>query len=78
VHDLSSPRKTYNLGDLEICYSALIEDKRLYLGGIGKLQIFEVTPLLDEPLIPVAKIPTNGGPCGVYKILRVGDDLLLG
>ena len=34
-----------------------------------------MTPSLTEPLTPVSKIPTKGG---ILKILRVGDDLLLG
>jgi hypothetical protein len=78
VGDLTSPPATYPLADLDICYSALIADNRLYLGGIGKLQIFEVTTSITEPLIPVTKISTNGGQCGVYKIMRVGDDIFLG
>ena len=73
VGDLTSPSATYPLG--EKCFSALITDNRLYLGGDYKLHIFEVTPSLTEPLRPVTKIPTK---YYVYKILRVGDDLLLG
>ena len=73
VGDLTSPLATYPLG--ECCCSALITENRLYLGGTGKLHIFEVTPSLTEPLIPVTQIPTKHG---VLKILRVGDDLLLG
>ena len=71
--DLTSPTATYPL-DVN-CYSALITDNRLYLGGVYKLHIFEVTPSLTQPLTPVTKIPTKDT---VYKILRVGDDLLLG
>jgi hypothetical protein len=74
VIDLTSPSATYRLDDL-CCYSALITDNRLYLGGVGELHIFEVTPSLNEPLKPVTKIPAKSG---VLKILRVGDDLLLG
>ena len=70
--DFTSPSATYPLGK---CYSALITDNRLYLGKASELLIFEVTPSLSEPLTPVTKIPTKH--C-VYKILRVGDDLLLG
>jgi hypothetical protein len=73
VSDLTSPSATYPLDTL--CYSGLITDNRLYLGGIYKLHIFEVSPSLTEPLTPVTKIPTNDS---VKKILRVGDDLLLG
>ena len=70
--NLTSPSATYPLGDK--CYSALISENRLYLGGVNKLHIFEVTPFLTEPLKPVTQIPTKSK---VYKILRVGDDLLL-
>ena len=73
VGDLTSPSATYPLGSG--CVSGLITDNRLYLGGYYKLHIFEVTPSLTEPLRPVNKIPTKSW---VYKILRVGDDLLLG
>jgi hypothetical protein len=78
VSNLTSPPKTYHLEDLETCFSALITDKRLYVSGITKLHIFEVNTNDDEPLIRLSKIPTNGGLCGVYKILRIGDELLLG
>ena len=71
--DLTSPSATYPLGD--VCFSGLISDNRLYLGGDYKLHIFEVTPSLTEPLTPVTKITTE---ISVFKILRVGDDLLLG
>ena len=73
--DLTSPSATYQLGDNGFCFSALICDNRLYLGGLSKLRIFEVTPSLTEPLTPVTQIPTK---MPVFKILRVGDDLLLG
>jgi hypothetical protein len=73
VGDLTSPSATYPLGDF--CYSGLITENRLYLGGIRKLLIFEVTPSLTEPLTPVTQIPTKSY---VLKILRADDDLLLG
>ena len=73
VGDLTSPSATYPLE--RKCYSALITDNRLYLGGGCELFIFEVTQSLTEPLIPVTKISTKSS---VFKILRVGDDLLLG
>ena len=72
LSDLTSPSATFPLGP---CYSALITENRLYLGGAGKLHIFEVNPSLTEPLIPVSDILTKSY---VHKILRVGDDLLLG
>jgi hypothetical protein len=78
LDDVTLPSKSYKLVDKETCYSALIIDKRLYVGGITKLYIFEVNPSLDNPLTPVARIATNGGLCGVYKILRLGEDLILG
>jgi hypothetical protein len=71
--DLTSPLATYPLGVK--CYSALISENRLYLGGVRKLHIFEVTPSLTEPLTPVTQITTK---MPVNKIFRVGDDLLLG
>ena len=71
--DLTSPCKTYPLRDK--CLSALITENRLYLGGWNRLLIFEVTSSLNGPLIPVTKIRTKQR---VFKILRVGDDLLLG
>jgi hypothetical protein len=69
LSDLTSPCATYPVGGK--CYSALITDNRLYLGGVGKLHIFEVTPSLTM----VTQIPTKSV---VSKILRVGDDLILG
>jgi hypothetical protein len=75
LSNLTSPSATYDLGINGKCYSALITENRLYLGGACKLHIFEVTPSLTEPLTPVTQIPTENY---VHKILRVGDDLLLG
>ena len=51
VGDLSSPSASYPLGGF--CSSGLITDNRLYLGGVSKLHIFEVTPSLTEPLTRV-------------------------
>ena len=73
VTDLTSPSATYPLS--QHCFSALITENRLYLGGVYELHIFEVTPSLTQPLTPVTQIPTKSL---VLKILRVGDDLLLG
>jgi hypothetical protein len=73
LSDLTAPSATYpRLGS---CKSALITDNRFYLSGYHMLHIFEVTSSLTEPLTPVTQIPTKHY---VYKILRVGDDLLLG
>ena len=73
LSDLTSPSATYPLDNK--CYSALISENRLYLVGLCQLHIFEVTPSLTEPLTPVTNILTKSF---VYKILRVGDELLLG
>jgi len=56
LDDLLSPSATYPLDNN--CRSALITEKRLYLGGLYKLHIFEVTPSLTEPLTPVIQIPS--------------------
>jgi hypothetical protein len=69
--NLNSLPVPYPLGEYGLCYSALITENRLYLGGYHMLHIFEVTPSLT----PVTQIPTESI---VIKILRVGDDLLLG
>ena len=73
VSDLNSSSATYPLGNK--CYSALITDNRLYIGGDYELNIFEVTSSLTEPLKPVIKIHNLHY---IFKILRVGDNLLLG
>jgi hypothetical protein len=75
LSDLTCPSATYKLGGNEKGYSALITENHLYVGGSSNLHIFEVTSSLNEPLIPVTKIPTNSL---VFKILRVGDELILG
>ena len=73
--EFTSPTATYQLGIDEWCYKGLIIDNRLYLGGNGRLHIFEVTPSLAEPLRPITNIATK---TFALKILRVGNDLLLG
>ena len=73
LDDLTSPSATYPLGYK--CYSVLITENRLYLGVVCELLIFGVTTSLTEPLKLVTKIRTENS---VAKILRVGDDLLLG
>jgi hypothetical protein len=57
------------------CKSGIITDNHLYLGGNMKLFVFEVTTSLTHPLIPVEVIDTKDS---VYKILRVGNELILG
>ena len=73
LSDLSSPIATYPLGDW--CHSGIITDNRLYLGGNYKLHIFEVTTSITKPLKRVTVIDTESW---VYKISRVGHELLLG
>jgi hypothetical protein len=63
VSDFTSPIATYLVdfgwfGDYSYCFSAMIIDDCLYLGGDKKLNIFEVTPSLTKPLKPVNQIPT--------------------
>jgi hypothetical protein len=72
MSDLSSPIATYPLHGG--CDSGIVIDNRLYLGG-WKLKIFEVTTSISQPLKPVTVINTESN---VYKILRVGHELLLG
>jgi hypothetical protein len=56
MSDHTSPIATYQLvGD---CRSGIIADNHLYLGGEEKLHVFEVTPSLTQPLIPVKVIST--------------------
>lgn len=73
VKDFSKPIATYKLGDY--CRSGIITDGRLYLGGEKKLHIFEVTAYPTLPLTPVKVFDTKHL---VQKILRVGQELLLG
>jgi hypothetical protein len=67
VSDITSPISTYSLSNE--CYSGIISDNRLYLGGFDYLKIFELTTSVTQPLTPVAQIKTKD--C-VNKILRVG------
>jgi hypothetical protein len=71
--DHRSPIATYPLGGW--CYSGMIIDDRLYLGGDYKLHVFKVSTSLTQPLTPVTQITTEDW---VYKILRVANELLLG
>jgi hypothetical protein len=73
LSDLYSPIATYPLGGK--CYSGIITDNRLYLGGELKLHIFEVNTLTSQPLKQVTVIDTAHW---VSKILRVGQELVLG
>ena len=73
LSDLYSPIATYPLGGE--CASGIITDNRLYLGGGNKLHIFEVSDSISQPLKQVKVIDTKDY---VFKILRVGQELLLG
>jgi hypothetical protein len=73
MSEITSPIATYPLGGK--CYSGMIMDDRLYLGGYKKLYVFSITASLTRPLIPDNDITTKEG---VYKTLRVGKELLLG
>ena len=57
LSDLSSPIATYPLDAW--CTSGIIADNRLYLGGYKKLNIFEVTTSITQPLKLVTVIPTE-------------------
>jgi hypothetical protein len=73
VGDLTSPSAIYELDDYYI-NSALVTDNRLYLGGFHYFHIFELSPSLIEPLTRLFRIDSYS----IKKILRVGDELLLG
>ena len=72
MSDHTSPIATYQLGGG--CYSGIMSDNYLYLGG-WKLHVFEVTTSLTQPLVPVKVINTDDQ---VKKILRVDSELILG
>jgi uncharacterized secreted protein with C-terminal beta-propeller domain len=72
MSDQTSHIATYQLEGK--CKSGIIVDERLYLGG-HYLYVFKVSPSLSKPLTPVANIKTERY---VQKILRVGNELLLG
>jgi hypothetical protein len=73
LSDLYSRIATYPLGGR--CVSGIITDNRLYLGGYKGLHIFEVSDSITQPLKQVKVIYTAHW---VYKILRLGQELLLG
>jgi hypothetical protein len=74
ISDPSSPVVIYQTY-LGYCHSGIIIDNHLYLGTTSSLKVFKVTSDLNQPLIPVKVIDTKEV---VYKILRLGDELLLG
>jgi hypothetical protein len=72
--DLSWPLATYALH--RHCFSGIIADNRLYLGGGYKnLLVYEVTESLEQPLKPLKVIYTEGE---VQKIKRHGQQLIMG
>ena len=73
MSDHISPVATYQLG--EKCYSGIMSDNHLFLGGDKKLFVFEITTSLIQPLVPVKVIDTEHW---VYKILRVRNEFILG
>ena len=73
LSNLLTPIATYPIGSR--CWSGIINENRLYLGGEKKLHIFEATTSITQPLIMLTVIDTASG---VSKILKVGHELLLG
>ena len=67
VSDTTSPIATYSLS--KVCFSCIIIDNRLYLGGRGYLEIFDLKTSLSQPLRSVTQIKTKNQ---VHKLLRVG------
>jgi len=56
MSELRSPIATYPLGGY--CYSGIIIEDDLYLGGEYKLNVFKVTSSLTQPLTPVKVVTT--------------------
>jgi len=73
VSDHTSPIATYQLGGR--CFSGIIADNHLFLGGDKKLFVFEITTSLIQPLVQVKVINIKRP---VFKILRVRNELILG
>jgi hypothetical protein len=74
LSDFTSPIATIPISQERSLKSSIIFDDRLYLGG-ENIQVFKVTASLTQPLIPLTIISTEEE---VLKILRVGNELLLG
>lgn len=74
MSDLSNYIATYELVPWFYFYSGMIIDDRFYLGGYN-VSVFEVNASITRPLTPLAVIYTRSR---VSKILRVGNELLLG
>jgi hypothetical protein len=73
MSNITSPIATYPLDGW--CFSGIIAVDRLYLGGWNKVYVFIVSTSLTQPLKKVIDIATI---TVVMKILRVGDEILLG
>jgi hypothetical protein len=73
LSDHASPIATFHVGGR--CFSCILIDNRLYLGGLENLIVLDVTTSLTEPLTTANVIDTHGS---VFKLLRTGDELLLG
>jgi hypothetical protein len=74
VSDPTSPVVIYQT-KVSYCYSGIIADNHLYLGGYKKVWVYKVTTNVTQPLILVKEIQTKQW---VYKLLRVGNEILLG
>ena len=74
LSDFTSPISTIPISQERSLKSCIIIDDRLYLGG-ENIHVFKVTASLAQPLLPLTVIPTEEE---VLKILRVGNELLLG
>ena len=57
MSDLTSPVATYPL--CNECYSGMIIDDHLYLGGDEQLYVFKVTASLTQPFAPLKVITTK-------------------
>jgi hypothetical protein len=75
VYLMSDLKSSISTIPIELIYSCIIINNHLYLGGTNQLHVFELTPSLTHPLTPISVITTSSI---VYKILRVGNELLLG
>jgi hypothetical protein len=74
VSDPTSPVVIYQI-DVGYCRSGIIADNHLYLGGCEKVRVYKVTTDFTQPLILVKEVQTKQL---VYKLLRVGNEILLG
>jgi hypothetical protein len=73
MSDLTSPISSYALpGESK---SGLIADNCLFLGSSNNIIIYEISPSLTEPLKKLASIGTKSE---VNKMIKVGQELVLG